>query len=538
MFGGHWLSLRPDARARARQVGARRSATSRRRSTSSTRHFPRQETMPGVLILGTIGKVAKALLEHDGGVWRLHGRGAVQFRTWVSPGDQMEITVTLKSRDDDEAILTAEVKVDGKLVTRARKLRMVPRVTRVVVTGVGLAHLARHGHRGDLGRPGRAAAPASGRSRPSTPRRCCANAGGRGARPRAEGLRPPQDAALDDPQRRARAGRRDAGAAARGRRGGRRRRAHRAVRRVLARRSRTRCTSSRRRWSRATTTARWTSGASASRPRRAFYPLFYVEGLQAAALFYVSQAHGLKGSNVYFAGTAEAGAEAIGRAYRAVKRGEVDMAVAGGYDDGSSWWNMTKFEALGILSPDGCRPYDTARNGTVLGEGAAFLVLESEESAKARGATILAEIAGFGGAYDTHALISLNPEGRAPRLAMQAALREAGADERRPRGRPRQRDPHRRPQRGARDQRDRHARRDGGQGRDRAPGRRGRRAERVRGGAGGRARRDPAHGRLRRPRPGDRPRRRDRDRASSPSARRSRSPAVSKDRTWRSSSGV
>jgi 3-oxoacyl-[acyl-carrier-protein] synthase II len=160
----------------------------------------------------------------------------------------------------------------------------------------------------------------------------------------------------------------------------------------------------------------------------AFYPLFYVEGLQAAALFYVSQGHGLKGSNAYFAGTAEASAEAIGRGYRAVKRGEVDMCVAGGYDDGSSWWNMTKFEALGILSPDDCRPYDRARNGTVLGEGAAFLVLESEESARARGAEVLAEIAGFGSAYDTHGLISLDPAGRAPRRAMEAALREAGID--------------------------------------------------------------------------------------------------------------
>jgi 3-oxoacyl-[acyl-carrier-protein] synthase II len=161
----------------------------------------------------------------------------------------------------------------------------------------------------------------------------------------------------------------------------------------------------------------------------AFYPLFYVEGLQAAALFYVSQAHGLKGSNAYFAGTAEAGAEAIGRAFRAVKRGEVDMAVAGGYDDGSSWWNMTKFEALGLLTSGDCRPYDRSRDGTVLGEGAAFVVLESEESARARGADALAEIAGFGGAYDTHALITLNPEGRAPRLAMEAALREAGASD-------------------------------------------------------------------------------------------------------------
>ena len=126
MFAGHWLSydrmleLEPGKRARAI------------RNVPSTlaifdSHFPRQETMPGVLILGTMGKVAKALLEHDGGgVWRLASAGAVGFRHWVGPGDQMEITVTLKSRDDSEAILSAEVKVDGKLVTRARKLRMVP----------------------------------------------------------------------------------------------------------------------------------------------------------------------------------------------------------------------------------------------------------------------------------------------------------------------------------------------------------------------------------------------------------------------------
>jgi 3-oxoacyl-[acyl-carrier-protein] synthase II len=157
----------------------------------------------------------------------------------------------------------------------------------------------------------------------------------------------------------------------------------------------------------------------------AFYPLFYVEGLQAAALFYISQAHGLKGANAYFAGTAEAGAEAIGRGYRAVRRGEVEWALAGGYDDASSWWNVTKFEALGVLSEDACRPYDAARDGTVLGEGAAFLVLEPEEAARSRGARIYAEVAGFGGAYDTYALITPHPEGRAMRLAIEAALREA-----------------------------------------------------------------------------------------------------------------
>src|SRR6266581_5513480 len=53
----------------------------------------------------------------------------------------------------------------------------------------------------------------------------------------------------------------------------------------------------------------------------AFYPLFYVEGLQAASLFYISQAYGLKGANTYFAGTGDAGVTAIGRAYRAIRRG-------------------------------------------------------------------------------------------------------------------------------------------------------------------------------------------------------------------------
>jgi 3-hydroxyacyl-[acyl-carrier-protein] dehydratase len=124
MFGGHWLSY-----DRMLELEPGKSARAIRNVPNTLdifdSHFPRQETMPGVLILGTMGKVAKALLEHDGGVWRLAAGGAVGFRHWVGPGDQMEITVTLQSRDEAEAILSAEVKVDGKLVTRARKLTMV-----------------------------------------------------------------------------------------------------------------------------------------------------------------------------------------------------------------------------------------------------------------------------------------------------------------------------------------------------------------------------------------------------------------------------
>jgi 3-oxoacyl-[acyl-carrier-protein] synthase II len=171
-------------------------------------------------------------------------------------------------------------------------------------------------------------------------------------------------------------------------------------------------------------------GASAS---SAFAPLFYVEGLQAASLFYISQAFGLKGANTYFAGAAEVGAVAVGRAYRAVRRGEADVVIAGGFDDAISWWNMTKFDPLGILTQRNdlggaaCRPYDRHRTGTVLGEGAALLVLEDYEAAAKRGARLYAEIVGFGSGYDAYKLLTPHPEGRGLALAMQAALREAEA---------------------------------------------------------------------------------------------------------------
>jgi 3-hydroxyacyl-[acyl-carrier-protein] dehydratase len=74
-----------------------------------------------------MGSLAAHLLAEDGGrKWRLAGAGNVGFRHFVQPGDQMEITVELKEADDSHAVLSGDVKVDGKLVTRARQLRMEP----------------------------------------------------------------------------------------------------------------------------------------------------------------------------------------------------------------------------------------------------------------------------------------------------------------------------------------------------------------------------------------------------------------------------
>ncbi|MEX0657547.1 MAG: beta-ketoacyl-[acyl-carrier-protein] synthase family protein [Egibacteraceae bacterium] len=165
-----------------------------------------------------------------------------------------------------------------------------------------------------------------------------------------------------------------------------------------------------------------------------FHPLFYVEGLQAGALFYVSEAFGMKGANAYFHGTADSGMTAIGRAFRAVRRGEADVAVAGGFDEAVSWWSMAKMDGLGVLSTrndlgaEAFRPYDRDRSGSVLGEGAAVVVLETAEQAKARDANVYAKVVGFGGGNDAEGLLTPNPEGRGLVNAVRAALRDAGDD--------------------------------------------------------------------------------------------------------------
>jgi 3-hydroxyacyl-[acyl-carrier-protein] dehydratase len=91
-------------------------------------HFPRFPVLPGVLLLGSLGALASALLEADTDrSWCLAGADRVAFRHFVQPGDQLLLTVKLSSRTDSDAVLSGEVSVDGRVVTRARKLRSVPR---------------------------------------------------------------------------------------------------------------------------------------------------------------------------------------------------------------------------------------------------------------------------------------------------------------------------------------------------------------------------------------------------------------------------
>jgi 3-hydroxyacyl-[acyl-carrier-protein] dehydratase len=126
MTGGRWTTL-----DRVVSVEPGKEATALRNVPNTLAifdsHFPRFHVLPGVLILGSLGELAGELLEQETGKpWKLAGADRVGFRHFVQPGDQMELSVKLKDRTDEEAALSGEVKVDGKLVTRARKLRAVP----------------------------------------------------------------------------------------------------------------------------------------------------------------------------------------------------------------------------------------------------------------------------------------------------------------------------------------------------------------------------------------------------------------------------
>ena len=114
---------------------------------------------------------------------------------------------------------------------------------------------------------------------------------------------------------------------------------------------------------------------------------------------------------------------AIGQAFSMVRSGVADMAITGGSEAPFSLGFLKSWEAMRVVSPDTCRPFSRDRRGLILGEGAAMFVLEPLEAAKARGAAIWGEIAGFGMSSDAHHLTQPLAEGAAQ--AMRAALADA-----------------------------------------------------------------------------------------------------------------
>jgi 3-oxoacyl-[acyl-carrier-protein] synthase II len=126
-----------------------------------------------------------------------------------------------------------------------------------------------------------------------------------------------------------------------------------------------------------------------------------------------------------------AGAQAIGEAFRRIRDGQAEVALAGASDSVLNPLAMGGFSLLKILSTENdtptkaCRPFDASRVGTVLGEGAAFLVLESLEAAVARAARVYAELIGYGSSLDAYRVTDPEPDGKGAILSMRKALADA-----------------------------------------------------------------------------------------------------------------
>jgi 3-oxoacyl-[acyl-carrier-protein] synthase II len=150
-----------------------------------------------------------------------------------------------------------------------------------------------------------------------------------------------------------------------------------------------------------------------------------------ASAAHISMGFGIRGPSHTYSVACASSAAAIGEAFRAVRDGYVDCAVAGGAEAMLTGGSFVAWEAMGVLArehPDGpaasVRPFDAARTGFALGEGAGILILESGDHARARGADPLAEIVGYGASSDAHNLTQPSAEGQV--RSIRAALADAG----------------------------------------------------------------------------------------------------------------
>lgn len=151
-----------------------------------------------------------------------------------------------------------------------------------------------------------------------------------------------------------------------------------------------------------------------------------------AASVPVSLILGAKGLNYSPSSACSSGSDAIGQAYDAIRFGNAKVMVAGGTEVPVIPLVMAAFGTMRALSrrndnpKAACRPFDTGRDGLVLGEGAGILVLENADYALQRGAPILAEVVGYGATSDAFHLTQPSPDGKCAAMAVKLALKRAG----------------------------------------------------------------------------------------------------------------
>lgn len=169
-------------------------------------------------------------------------------------------------------------------------------------------------------------------------------------------------------------------------------------------------------------------------PRRGISPYFVPSSIINLAAGQISILLGTRGPNLAQVSACSSGAHAIGDAYLAIGRGQADVMIAGGTEATITPLGVGGFCAMRALSTRNheptraSRPFDAGRDGFVIGEGAGLLILEELGRARRRGATIYAELAGYGLNADAHHITAPAPGGRGARRCMELALEDAGAN--------------------------------------------------------------------------------------------------------------
>jgi len=167
-------------------------------------------------------------------------------------------------------------------------------------------------------------------------------------------------------------------------------------------------------------------GALLEKGDEAVSPLAVPMMMANAAAGVVAMRHGLKGQCYGTVSACAAGAHAIGTGLRLIQYGDVEACLVGGAEAGLTQLSRAAFANMGATSPTGIsRPFDARRDGFILGEAAAALMLENEDAAKERGAEILGYLIGYGATADAHHLTAPDPAGDGAGRAIKQALADA-----------------------------------------------------------------------------------------------------------------
>ena len=163
-------------------------------------------------------------------------------------------------------------------------------------------------------------------------------------------------------------------------------------------------------------------------------PLFIPRVLPNMAAANIAMQFGLLGYNTTVVTACAAGTQAIGEAADVIRRGQADIVITGGCEAGFCQLGLGGFAVMRALTANNdhprqaSRPFDADRDGFVPAEGAGILILESEASARARGAPFQIEVAGFGSSADAHHLVMPDADGAGPVRAIRWAIEDAGIE--------------------------------------------------------------------------------------------------------------